>query len=246
MSDPVHAVEDPPVGEKPLAARVLVIGHRGASALRPEHTLASYGKAIADGADFIEPDLVMTKDGVMVARHENEIGGTTDVAEPPRVRRPQDPQDDRRRSGHRLVHRGLHPRRAEDAARARTAAADPQHEVRRRLPDRHPGRDHRLRRGRVHGGGSPDRDHPGDQARHVFPRDRPADGGPAARHAGGAQLYAHGAGGDPVVRDRQSEVPARQAGQGASRTSACCNCWARRRSSHTTWSPPAAGSTTAA
>jgi glycerophosphoryl diester phosphodiesterase len=67
--------------EMPLAARVLVIGHRGASALRPEHTLASYGKAIADGADFIEPDLVMTRDGVMVARHENEIGGTTDVAD---------------------------------------------------------------------------------------------------------------------------------------------------------------------
>jgi len=56
--------------EKPLAATVLVIGHRGASALRPEHTLASYAKAIADGADVIEPDLVMTKDGVLVARHE--------------------------------------------------------------------------------------------------------------------------------------------------------------------------------
>lgn len=69
--------------EKPLATKVLVIGHRGASALRPEHTLASYGKAIADGADFVEPDLVMTKDGVMVARHENEIGGTTDVASHP-------------------------------------------------------------------------------------------------------------------------------------------------------------------
>jgi len=66
--------------EKAIAAKVLVIGHRGASALRPEHTLASYGKAIADGADFIEPDLVMTKDGVPVARHENEISGTTDVA----------------------------------------------------------------------------------------------------------------------------------------------------------------------
>ncbi len=65
--------------EKPIAAKVLVIGHRGASALRPEHTLASYARAIADGADFIEPDLVMTKDGVMVARHENEIGSTTDV-----------------------------------------------------------------------------------------------------------------------------------------------------------------------
>jgi glycerophosphoryl diester phosphodiesterase len=72
-----------PAVEKPLAAKVLVIGHRGASALRPEHTLASYAKAIADGADFIEPDLVMTRDGAMVARHENEIGGTTDVAAHP-------------------------------------------------------------------------------------------------------------------------------------------------------------------
>ncbi|HEY9131401.1 MAG TPA: glycerophosphodiester phosphodiesterase [Dyella sp.] len=69
--------------EAPLAAKVLVIGHRGASALRPEHTLASYAKAIADGADFIEPDLVMTRDGVLVARHENEIGGTTDVSRHP-------------------------------------------------------------------------------------------------------------------------------------------------------------------
>lgn len=77
MSSALHAAEPP------LAKRVLVIGHRGASALRPEHTLASYARAIADGADFIEPDLVMTRDGVMVARHENAIGGTTDVARHP-------------------------------------------------------------------------------------------------------------------------------------------------------------------
>lgn len=69
-----------PHRDKPLAAKVLVIGHRGAPAWRPEHTLASYARAIADGADFIEPDLVMTKDGALVARHENEIDGTTDVA----------------------------------------------------------------------------------------------------------------------------------------------------------------------
>lgn len=61
----------------------LVIGHRGASALLPEHTLAAYARAIADGADYIEPDLVATRDGVLVARHENEIGGTTDVAQRP-------------------------------------------------------------------------------------------------------------------------------------------------------------------
>jgi glycerophosphoryl diester phosphodiesterase len=66
-----------------IAARALVpviIGHRGASGYVPEHTLASYFLAIQQGADFIEPDLVSTRDGVLVARHENEIGGTTDVA----------------------------------------------------------------------------------------------------------------------------------------------------------------------
>jgi len=59
----------------------LIIAHRGASAHRPEHTLEAYRLAVEMGADFIEPDLVSTKDGVLVARHENEIGGTTDVAD---------------------------------------------------------------------------------------------------------------------------------------------------------------------
>ncbi len=58
----------------------IVIAHRGASGERPEHTLAAYERAIDQGADYIEPDLVPTKDGVLVARHENEISGTTDVA----------------------------------------------------------------------------------------------------------------------------------------------------------------------
>lgn len=69
-----------------VTPRVLVpviIGHRGASGYVPEHTLASYFLAIQQGADFIEPDLVSTQDGVLVARHENEIGGTTDVAAHP-------------------------------------------------------------------------------------------------------------------------------------------------------------------
>lgn len=61
----------------------LVFGHRGASGYRPEHTLASYELAIDLGADVIEPDLVSTRDGVLVARHENEISGTTDVADRP-------------------------------------------------------------------------------------------------------------------------------------------------------------------
>jgi glycerophosphoryl diester phosphodiesterase len=59
----------------------LLIAHRGASGSLPEHTLAAYSLAILQGADFIEPDLVATRDGVLVARHENEIGATTDVAQ---------------------------------------------------------------------------------------------------------------------------------------------------------------------
>lgn len=58
----------------------LILGHRGASGHRPEHTLEAYKLAIEMGADYIEPDLVMTKDKVLMARHENEISGTTDVA----------------------------------------------------------------------------------------------------------------------------------------------------------------------
>jgi glycerophosphoryl diester phosphodiesterase len=61
----------------------LVIGHRGAAGYRPEHTLASYELAARMGADYIEPDLVSTKDGKLVTRHENEIGGTTDVSAHP-------------------------------------------------------------------------------------------------------------------------------------------------------------------
>jgi glycerophosphoryl diester phosphodiesterase len=67
----------------PAAAQesdMLIIAHRGASAERPEHTLAAYERAIDQGADYIEPDLVVTKDLVLVSRHENELSGTTDVA----------------------------------------------------------------------------------------------------------------------------------------------------------------------
>ena len=65
-------------GQKPL-----IVGHRGASGYRPEHTLEAYKLAIEQGADFIEPDLVATKDGVLIARHEPVMSGTTDVASRP-------------------------------------------------------------------------------------------------------------------------------------------------------------------
>ncbi|MDO9457753.1 glycerophosphodiester phosphodiesterase [Nocardioides sp.] len=84
---PADAAEGP--DRQPAARAVqqldvpLVFAHRGASGYRPEHTLAAYELAIRLGADYVEPDLVSTKDGVLVARHENEIGGTTDVADHP-------------------------------------------------------------------------------------------------------------------------------------------------------------------
>jgi glycerophosphoryl diester phosphodiesterase len=62
---------------------MIVIAHRGASGYRPEHTLAAYELAIELGADYLEPDLVSTRDHVLVVRHENEISGTTDVAHHP-------------------------------------------------------------------------------------------------------------------------------------------------------------------
>jgi glycerophosphoryl diester phosphodiesterase len=65
------------------AARPWIIGHRGASGLRPEHSLAAYALAIDQGADFVEPDLVFSRDGALVARHENELSGTIDVADRP-------------------------------------------------------------------------------------------------------------------------------------------------------------------
>ena len=82
-------------------SNLVVIAHRGASAHRPEHTLAAYELAIELGADFIEPDVVSTADGVLVARHENEISGTTDIAQRPELadRRTVKEVDGRRKEG---------------------------------------------------------------------------------------------------------------------------------------------------
>jgi glycerophosphoryl diester phosphodiesterase len=80
---PACATPESHAMEKPLNGQAIIIAHRGASGERPEHTIASYTRAIEQGADYIEPDLVLTKDGVLVARHENEISETTDVADRP-------------------------------------------------------------------------------------------------------------------------------------------------------------------
>ncbi|WP_028663114.1 glycerophosphodiester phosphodiesterase [Saccharomonospora halophila] len=88
IAGPAVAGPDPSAGEPGSPAfgegdDLVVIGHRGASGYRPEHTLASYELAARLGADYLEPDLVTTADGVLVARHEPEIAGTTDVADRP-------------------------------------------------------------------------------------------------------------------------------------------------------------------
>ena len=65
-----------------------IIGHRGASGYRPEHTRSAYELALAQGVDLVEPDVVATKVGVLVIRHENETPGTTDVAARPESAHP--------------------------------------------------------------------------------------------------------------------------------------------------------------
>ena len=158
--------------------RPIIIAHRGASGHRPEHTLEAYRLAVEMGADFIEPDLVSTKDGVLIARHENEIGGTTDVADrfPDRkqtktIDRPVD---------HRLVHRGLHARRDQDAARPR-APGVPVARVRRSVPDPDVRRSDRARAAAGAARGRPVGDLSRDQASHLLPQHQAAAGRAAAR-----------------------------------------------------------------
>lgn len=79
----MHATESLATHARVRSSDPFVVGHRGACAYRPEHTIASYELAIDMGADYIEPDIVVTRDGALVARHENELSRTTDVATRP-------------------------------------------------------------------------------------------------------------------------------------------------------------------
>ncbi|GAB95121.1 glycerophosphoryl diester phosphodiesterase [Kineosphaera limosa] len=80
---PADTAAKPPHPHQKRPGEPLIVAHRGASGYRPEHTIAAYELAAAMGADYIEPDLVLTKDGMLVDRHEPEIGGTTNVADHP-------------------------------------------------------------------------------------------------------------------------------------------------------------------
>src|SRR3954452_15362859 len=79
----MHATESSAVGTATRPSRPLVVAHRGACAYRPEHTLASFELAIDLGADLVEPDVVVSRDGALVVRHENELSRSTDIAERP-------------------------------------------------------------------------------------------------------------------------------------------------------------------
>ncbi|MGY1822472.1 glycerophosphodiester phosphodiesterase family protein [Geodermatophilus sp. SYSU D00079] len=79
----MHASESLALRPATGLPRPVVVGHRGASAYRPEHTAASYELAIDLGADLIEPDVVVSRDGALVVRHENELSRSTDVADRP-------------------------------------------------------------------------------------------------------------------------------------------------------------------
>src|SRR4051795_6416277 len=97
----MHATESSAVGTATRPSRPLVVGHRGACAYRPEHTLASFELAIDLGADLIEPDVVVSRDGALVVRHENELSHSTDVTDHPEFadRRTTRVVDGRERTG---------------------------------------------------------------------------------------------------------------------------------------------------
>ena len=205
----------------PAKASPIVFGHRGAAGYRPEHTVASYELAARMGADFIEPDLVSTKDGA--SRRASRAGDRRDDRRrrPPRVRRPQDDEGHRRHLLHRLVHRRLHARRAQDAAGQGAPARRPaaQHDLRRALRDPDAPGGHRPPRQAVEGARA-DRRHrargqalvllqgrgPRDraQARAGAARQRPGQGGLAGRRAVVRD-------GEPQGAQRRDRRPARRA-----------------------------------
>ena len=110
----------------------LVAAHRGASGYLPEETIEAYVKAIEIGADYIELDLISTKDGVLIARHDPNLAISTDVAQHPEFAARKRTTSHRRRGADRLVQRRLHARRDQDPGRdldRRAAAAGIQRQV---------------------------------------------------------------------------------------------------------------------
>ena len=194
----------PAVRSRPLP---LMIAHRGASGQRPEHTLAASALAIAQGADFIEPDLVATRDGELVARHENAIGGTTDVAAHPEF---ADRRTTKLVDGVAVTDWFTEDFTLADLRRpCAPASASPPTARQRRLrrPVRHPDLpgDHRPGAGGGSGARPASRPLPGDEAPQLLRVARPAAGGATGGAAQGERLSRAGrAGLHSVVRGGQS------------------------------------------
>ncbi len=193
-------------------AAALLIAHRGASGHRPEHTLAGYELAARMGADFIEPDLVTTSDGVLVARHEPEISGTTDIADHPEF---ADRHTTKTIDGH--VHTGwftedltLAELKTLRATERHPAAAAAQHDLQPALRGADVRRDRRAARAAGARAGPPDRDLPGDQAPALLRLDRYAAGARAGGRArAGRAEPPRRAGVRAVLRDHQPAAAAR-------------------------------------
>ena len=162
----------------------LVIGHRGAGGYVPEHTLQSYRLAIRLGADYVEPDLVMTKDHVLIARHEpilgdsdpSTTGDSTNVGRPSGVRLARDDEDARRRGDQGLLGPGLHARRDQDARRTADASGGAADSVRRHVQGRDVPGAHQPGQAGVEEAPPPDRHLSRDEAPDV-----PREPGTAAR-----------------------------------------------------------------
>ena len=242
FAGPSFAHRDKPRGAShhPGAHRVLIIGHRGSAGYRPEHTLAALRAGAGMGADYIEPDLVSTKDHVLVARHETEITDTTDVADHPEFADRKATKTIDGSHVDRLVHRGLHAgraarrcaprsgcRRCASATRSTTGAT--RCRPSRRSSTWPSGCRSELRRD--------DRHLPRDQAPDVLPPTGLPLEGRSCRRLRRNGLDRPGAGLRAVLRDREPEG----AQQGPARAARAAARLARR--SRATCSPPAARTT---
>ena len=152
----------------------VVIGHRSAAGYLPEHTLAGYALAVFQGADFIEPDLVMTKDGELIARHEPMLDETTDVTAHPEFAARKTTESAGRHVGQCLVGRGFHACRdqAIEGPRADPDGAPGECAARRSAEDSDAAGSDRPRQGTGAGDRSQDRHLSGDEASHVHAQPR--------------------------------------------------------------------------
>ena len=227
----MRATESLAVRPATRLAQPVVIGHRGAPAYRPEHTAASYQLAIDLGAELIEPDVVVSRDGVLVVRHESELSLSTDVAGRPEFADRRTTKEVDGEVLHRLVRRGLHPRRAAHAARGRAdaRAAAAEHRLRRALRHPHP------RRGRLAGA----------HALHRRPPDPGARRAQARRLGHPARAADGRAGRRRAAPSRRRPAPTGRSWCSPSSRRCCATCarcsarTARRWSSWSTTTPPA-------